>query len=434
MIDKNSSIKVEIIRCRKLIEQQLNWASDFVVTRREYEILVEKIFEQTGVLLSISTIRRIWNNDFKNLPHKSTLDALAVFAGFSDWQEFIELQNHEKLTVINQNKRNYSKPIFIALITIILMVIAIVVGRNLSNKEIEIAGPVLFEYYQESDSTIPNIIVFDYDVRNIVADSFFIVESSNDYHKKKLSVLVGNMTSSYYQPGNYEAFLLADDSVVMKLDIEIMSNSWLAMVRYQLKPDNVPYYFYEGDIIFDDKISVSREMINNSNIAIVDDLYLTLSNTFNLDTVTDGDFIFETRVKLDSVEINLSCPKIYVGLIFEKELCYIPLVHYGGQDKLQVKYGRRYLTSNDSDLSGYGCNIYSWQDLRIESNDSHIEILLNDKIISSIIDSTEMGFLRGFSFTFDGIGSVKHVSMIKNQNDTIYYNSFEKKKLVKKSN
>jgi len=47
---------------------------------------------------------------------------------------------------------------------------------------------VVFEYTQESNSTIPNIIVFDYDVTNIVADSFFIVESTNDYKKRRLFI------------------------------------------------------------------------------------------------------------------------------------------------------------------------------------------------------------------------------------------------------
>ena len=97
-MDKASNIKVDINRCKKIIEHQLGWSNDFVLTKREYDILIEKIFEKTGVLLSLSTIRRIWSDDFKNIPHKITLDALAAFTGYIDWQHFVETQSKNKET------------------------------------------------------------------------------------------------------------------------------------------------------------------------------------------------------------------------------------------------------------------------------------------------------------------------------------------------
>jgi len=80
-MNKSDSIKKNLVRCRNIIEHKQGWEPNNVLTRREFELLIEKVFDKTGVLLSLSTIRRIWNNDFKNIPHKSTLDALAEFAG-----------------------------------------------------------------------------------------------------------------------------------------------------------------------------------------------------------------------------------------------------------------------------------------------------------------------------------------------------------------
>lgn|GEM_PF-919275 len=425
MKDKNSSIKKDIIRCRKLIEQQLNWGLDTVPARREYELLTEKIFEKTGVLLSLSTIRRIWNDDFKNLPHKTTLDALAVFAGFTNWQNFIESQ--VRLNVHIRKTGNPTRIIITALLLIVMITAAIVVMLKNQPSVIEIAGPIVFDYYQKNDSAVPNIIVFDYDVRNIIADSFFIVESSNDYKRKKLSIKRGQLTSSYFQPGNYEAFLLADDSIVRKLDIEIMSNSWIGMIKYLNKPQDVPYYFYENDIIENGIIGVKQNDLIQKHISISDDLYLTISNTFNIDSVLVGDFIYEAKIRLDSLEISLSCPKIYVGLLFQHNLSYLPLVHYGGQSNLQLKFGETYLTSNDSDLSGFGCNIYEWQKIRVESNNNLVVVILNEKLIASFSNSNNMGNFKGFSFTFDGTGSVDDVFLSTKGVDTVYYNDFSGK-------
>ncbi len=423
LMDKASYIKVEINRCKKIIESQLGWADDFIPTRREYEILVDKIFEKTGVLLSLSTVRRIWNNDFKNIPHKSTLDTMAEFAGFEDWQSFTENGN-VNVSVVKKTKGFSNNVTFSIVIIIFILGLAILGYQYIQNKKIEISGPIVFQYNQESDSRVPNIVVFNYDVSNINADSFFIVESANDYLKKPLKIKIGQMTSSYYQPGSYEAFLLADDSIVGKLDIEIQSNSWIAMIKYQLSPNNLPYYFYEENIIFDGLLSVSKDMITDNNIEITDDLYLVLTNTFNSDSFPRDNFNFETRVKLDSIEIHQTSPKIYISLIFEDQLCYIPLVQYGGQDKLQIKYGDTYLTSNDSDLSGFGCDIYNYQKVGIKSMDYQTEIILNDEVISTIVDSTIMGSFKGFSFSFDGIGSVDYILLSSIGNDTIIYNDF----------
>ncbi len=415
----SDSIKNKIKQCRKLIEQHLNWESSAHWTRRDYELLIEKIFTKTGVLLSLSTVRRIWNDDFKNIPHKSTLDALAEYAGFLNWQDFIESHNQtEELKVGKKNDRSIVTGSFVVILIIVLAIV------SYDSQQIKIIGPVSFKYTQKNDSTVPNIIVFDYDVQNIVADSFFIVESTNDYRKKKLLLKKGQLTSSYYHPGNFETFLVADDSIVRKLNIEILSNSWIAMLNYHLTPENVPFYFYEYEIINFGKLGVTRDKIINNNIKIKDDLYLSLTHTFNSNLTALSNFTFRTKIKLDSIEINSSCPEIYLGLLFEHDFCYIPITHYGGQDKLQLKFGDTYQTSNDSDLSGFGCNIYEWQEIKFVSTGSDVEISLNNEIVTTLIDTAKMGAFKGFSFTFDGIGSVDYISLLTFDNDTIYFNSF----------
>ncbi|MFK5854755.1 MAG: hypothetical protein QM503_01405, partial [Bacteroidota bacterium] len=315
--------------------------------------------------------------------------------------------------------------VIVIVISIILLIIIVLIYLKNSSNTVTIVGPVSFTYFQKNDSTVPNIIVFDYNVENIVADSFFIVESTNDYKRKQLNVKKGQMTSAYFNPGNYEAFLVADDSIIKKLNIEILSNSWVAMITYTSLPKNVPFYFYEADIINNDKLGITKNMIDDSKFNITDKLQLTLSNTFNCSLTSNNDFTFKTKIKLQSVRITESCPRIYLGLLFEHDLCYIPLIYNGGQDKLQLKYGSTYQTSNDSDLSGFGCNIYEWQEIKLVSTDSMINISLNNTIVTTLIDSTNMGKFRGFSFTFDGIGMVDYISMITHKRDTIYYNTFQ---------
>jgi hypothetical protein len=414
------SIKNDIKHCRKIIEDQLSWKNNTKWTRRDYELLIEKIFESTGVLLSLSTVRRIWNNDFKNLPHKSTLDALAVFAGFSDWQDFKE--NHTPA------KKSHSKKSIIIggglILIIVVITVFLLLILNLKNSfKVQITGPVKFSYIQKSDSTVPCIVVFDYDVRNIVADSFFIIESAHDYEKKYLPVANGQLTSSYYHPGTYHAFLVANDSIVKKLGIEIVSNNWVGMISYQNSSNVLPYYFYYNKIIENGSLSVSPKLLHDNNIPLKDDMFMILSKTYNID-IKNCNYTLKTRVKLDSFDINSPSPEIYIGILFKNDFCYMPLVQNGGQDKLQVKHGNIVRTSNESDLSGFGCNLYSWQDVEITCNNHLVTFYVNNTEVLQLIDSTNLGALKGTSINFDGVGSLDYLLIKDADGDTTYFDSF----------
>ena len=140
-------------------------------------------------------------------------------------------------------------------------------------------------------------------------------------------------------------------------------------------------------------------MIDKNKFRIADDLQLTLSNTFNCRLTSNNNFIFKTKTKLVNVGIAESSPSIYLRLLFEHDYCYIPLIYSGGQDKLQIKYSNTYQTSNDSDLSGFGCNIYDWQEVKLTSTNSKINISLNNIPITTFVDSTKMGnFKRLFIY------------------------------------
>src|ERR1700722_5123164 len=56
--------------------------------QRDLEYLCERIGESSGILISLSTIKRILNGQYNRLPQVATLNALSVYLGFADWQAF----------------------------------------------------------------------------------------------------------------------------------------------------------------------------------------------------------------------------------------------------------------------------------------------------------------------------------------------------------
>ncbi len=82
-----------IRQCCRLIEAKLRWGPSEQWSRTDFEALQERILLETGVNLSTSTLRRVWGKvRYQSAPQLATLNALARFAHFENWREFVSGQ------------------------------------------------------------------------------------------------------------------------------------------------------------------------------------------------------------------------------------------------------------------------------------------------------------------------------------------------------
>lgn len=384
-MDNHLIIRKHLKLCTYLIEQKIIPGHNHTLTKREFELIIETIFEKTGVLISLSTIRRIWNGDFKTVPHRSTLDSLADIAGYSSWQVFT---NENPISEIKR-QTNHLKKIIISLLVLLFIVAFGVLTYHFGVNKPEVYENIEFSYLQKNDTMVPSVVVFNYDVTNIDADSFFIVESSKDYETRKLLNKKGQMTSSYHYPGNYEAFLIAEDLIIAKLNVKIRSKKWVGLINYENITTKVPYYIRENEMNNNNKLIIDAERLNKNGISITEDICLTFSKTVDSIYLSKHDsFIFEAEVCIIKTEPARSCPEIISIIFFDDNICYVPLVQYGGEGNLQVKFGNTIKTSNDSDLTGLGCDIFKKQKITIRKKNTKIKILINDNHVITFSDTT----------------------------------------------
>jgi len=95
-------------KCTKTIERSVGLGDISSWKQRDYEKLCELILKKTDVSLSLTTIKRILNNNINLMLHKATLNALAQFIGFTDWFDFI--QNSSEITdTFNRKSENINK-------------------------------------------------------------------------------------------------------------------------------------------------------------------------------------------------------------------------------------------------------------------------------------------------------------------------------------
>jgi hypothetical protein len=93
-----------ISKCLRLIEQKLNRGSSREWGAQDYKIIQKLIFEASSIQLSTQTLERLFGKLKKNYnPQGETKNALAVFLGHRDWEDFksqtaISIHEYEELS------------------------------------------------------------------------------------------------------------------------------------------------------------------------------------------------------------------------------------------------------------------------------------------------------------------------------------------------
>ena len=83
-------------RLKLAIESKLGWGTSENWSTKDFQNLSKYIEEATGVLLSVTTLKRFFGKvNAETSPSSSTLDTLSVFLGYQSWLAFSENGRHQ---------------------------------------------------------------------------------------------------------------------------------------------------------------------------------------------------------------------------------------------------------------------------------------------------------------------------------------------------
>lgn len=415
-----------------LVEEKLGWAASGLWKQRDYLNLIALIEGKTGVIISLSTIKRIWKSGFEGTPQPATLDAFAQFIDYKNWLDFKKKYQLQPATVKSPGAApkkyafNYrSKMVHFSIVSIILS--AVVAGVFLQSKtpSTVMYNPqdVAFSCNTSVTSGVPNTVIFDYDARKIQADSFFIQQSWNSFRREKILQSDKKHTSTYFYPGYHKAKLIANDSIVKEIAIKVNTIGWLALARFGYM-DNTPTYIKDSDVQRNGELHVSSDHLNKHNVKIKKNVLIGYYYVNEFENVSSSNFSFETRMKLDST-FQLLCPHISILITGEGEMNAIPLTIKGCVGKVNLKIGDKNLSGKNNDLSGFGTDIYQWQEFKLAVIEKTAHIYLNQKFIMEVPFDEDIGNVSGFNINFSGTGSVDYVKLWDEKGRLVYGEDFE---------
>jgi hypothetical protein len=376
------------------------------MVQRDLLFLCDRIESKTGVVISLSTIKRLLNGQFSRLPQIATLDALAQTLGYAHWQEYKAAQSVGPAAAQPGSPRARRSPRLrwliaaAALLCITLVSLAVVrMGRG----RISGVSTARFSVTMVTGNDLPNTVVFKYDVTGVSADSFFIQQSWDRNRRVRIDKNAHTLTDIYFEPGYHVAKLIANDQVIKTMDVHIPTDRWLYYAQKSLGAK--PQYIEPSGAL-----RLTHEDLVRSGVDIQpDNAYVMVNFPTKLDHSSDN-FRLRFRVKMDDTN-NDPCPYIMGEVFCQRNFMYFKNTLPGCTGDAFAQFGENILGGKTYDFSALGSDVRNWQDVELTVRDRAVSIQLNHRPAFSTTYKEPCGLVTGVGIISNGLCEVDSVEV-----------------------
>lgn len=397
-------------RCLEKVEMRLKRGPGTKWTGYDFEQLSNEIQESTGVLLSVTTLKRIWGKlKYTSLPAITTMNTLARYTGSSDWNAFKqEMAGHvaeEALPSEPEGRQKASNYIFWLIGSLLLTIIALFAFFYPAPRENAEPASYSFSSNKILSAGLPNSVIFNYKVPESGKTSVFITQSWDESRKVEVSRKNHVFSSIYYEPGHYNAKLMVGDVVMKQHELLIKSMGWMAMANNE---SGTPVYFRPKEILKGNKVVVDDKLLAKYNLAKPHSAPLIrFFNVQDIEGIASDNFTFETSIKGSAGNYGIPCQKMEVSLMGKDDVMSIPLCSKGCVGDLSLYAWGQVMESKTADLSGFGCDLDDWVKVKLESKNGITNIFVNGRLAHAVKHSGRPVSIIGVRYSFNGAGSVQ---------------------------
>ena len=411
---------------RQKIETLLNWGPMEQWTNNDFEVLSDRIAEATTTTLSTTTLKRVWGRvAYASQPSTTTLDALAVFAGYEHWRAF--RASHTEVTVAESSIpptasedvlkpesssgwKRYVWPLGVTAMLALTLLLYQSFAPASAPKESSVPAIIKPEDYHLSfrpvTTGVPNSVVFSYEAAKAPVDSVYLQQSWDRRRREKLDRQGNTHTSIYYLPGYYRAKLVIGNQVVTEKELFLRVNEWIAAV----KKEPVPVYLPLAEVHQNGRLSITKEMLAELGLSLQPEPPTTvLTHVGELEDLWTDDFTFQTRLRHDYASGAAACQHARVLLLLKNSVIAIPLSAPGCVADLQLLAGGQSFDGRKTDLSAFGTVGDNWLDLSCTGKDDLLTFSINGKRVFQVESEEEPKEIIGICYEFSGMGSVDEI-------------------------
>ncbi|HWV67683.1 hypothetical protein, partial [Chitinophaga sp.] len=437
-------------------------------TTYDFEKLSEAIEEVTGVLLSVTTLKRLWGKlKYTNMPATTTLNTLAQYAGYADWREFKRLvapapgekagafpvkgdvtpanavtsplpgdaaalantaPGYISAGSIANNLEVYSSETtgypasaaprkrrkwpywLLALLPAGILVYALLLSNTKPGKPLNTAA-FSFSSNKIVREGVPNSVIFNYNAAAAGEDSVFISQSWDIRRKVPVSAKENTFTAIYYTPGYFRAKLMVNKQIVKEHDLMIGSGGWLALVEQE---PGTPLYFRKNEVMKGNGVEVNETLLSQYHLPlqpVPPALRFFYVQPFG--DLKNDHFTFETTLKSDFRQGTAACQRVELLILCKNDVIFIPLCAPGCVGELSLFAAGTAINSRNADLSKFGADLAQWVKLRVVTHNRHMQFYVNDTAAAELTFSNPPSDIVGVQYRFSGTGAVKDTRFTK---------------------
>lgn len=387
------------------------------MTQRDYEHISAEIEKKSGIVISGITIKRLSNGAFSRSPQIATLNAFANYFDFKTWQDYkSSLNQHQKpdeptKPVIDIPKKNKLRfPAFLKWIPLSVITLLIfsyyLYSKKASTKNFDKAS---FSAHKTTSNQIPNTVVFNYNIDDVVADSFFIQQSWDRNRRVRIYKTKHTLTDIYYEPGYHIAKLIANDSILQTVDVHIPTDRWFFYA-------NENRYHYATEYIKTEKfkkngsMAITKEELVENGISTDQEKVFLYSYFPSKLEVSSDDFQLKTRIRMKEIRNNL-CPYICFEVYGQRYVMLMKSTSKGCANRALLRVGGKEINGKETDLSPIAFEVTQWTDVQLSVRDKQVTININGKDAFSTSYSNTLKLITGLSFISNGLCEVDYVEL-----------------------
>lgn len=402
------------------------------MVQRDFEFISQEIENATGILLSISTLRRLLNGEFSRIPQIATLNAISAYLGFKNWQDHKNSRNNDPLTVrethqpeplsTSRNKRVLRSKWFWPILAGLLIFLFFVYLAIPSVKKTLHAEKASFGAKKTTANSIPNTVVFSYDIDKVNADSFFIQQSWDKRRRVRIEKGTHTLTDIYYEPGYHVAKLIANDSVIRTIDISIPTDKWFIAVK-GADPHKPPQYITDSVAFKNGSFGIDETDLKKNRIIMNEPKIFLYTYFPSLLHVSSDDFTFKARVRVTAT-FNNQCPYLMHEVFCQRNFMYFKSTGAGCAAETDAQFGNTALKGRTTDLSALCHNLSEWTNIEMNVKNKQVTILLDDKPVYNAAYDRSSGLITGLGFISNGLCEIDNVSLRGLDGKLVYESGF----------
>jgi transcriptional regulator with XRE-family HTH domain len=433
--DDQSLVQVSVLRIFSLN----GYDDPALMTQRSYEHISNEIEKKSGIVISGTTIRRLSKGAFNRLPQIATLNAIANYFDCPTWQEYLVSINRRHASGAEADQKDDDeaaiagtgavkkitrKKLILSSIALALLTVSFFgfyfypKGNQPGNFE-----NALFTAEKTTLNDLPNTVAFHYDVDNVNADSFFIQQSWDKNRRVRIYKNDHTLTDIYYEPGYHVAKLIANDSVIKTIDVNISTDRWVIYAN-ENKAGYLTEYISAENLLKKGSLAITKEDLTQSQVDADAEKIFLYSYFPSKHDINSDNYTLKTRLRMNPVTNN-RCPYIAIEVYGQRNFSVIKSTPQGCAHLASLWFSEQVLGGKENDLSGITYDVTQWTDIEWIVRDKKVSLKINNEHIFSTSYLQSMNQITGLSFISNGLCEVDHVSLVGSEGKIFYQDSFD---------